>query len=101
MPSAAFDSRTSPGYTDVGGLYRVAFHHYSHGGSTFDFARTEIDLRQFIPVLHHNWVIALQARADLTHVGDGQQIPFFMLPAIGGRDTLPGFEDYRFTDNDR
>jgi hypothetical protein len=100
MAYAAFDSRTSPGYTDSGGLYRVAFHDYTHRGNTFDFARTEIDLRQFIPVLHHNWIIALQARADLTRVGEGQQIPFFMLPSIGGRDTLPGFEDYRFTDND-
>ena len=61
---------------------------------------TEIDLRQFIPLLHNNWIIALQARANLTRAAQGQQVPFFMLPSIGGRDTLPGFENYRFTDND-
>jgi hypothetical protein len=97
---AAIDSRQSPGYTDSGGLYHVAFHDYVDRGGVFDFTRTEIDLRQFVPVLHNNWIIALQARADLTSSADGQAVPFFMLPSIGGRDTLPGFADYRFTDKD-
>lgn len=94
----AFDWRTSPGYTDAGGLYRVAFHDYASRGQGFDFTRTEIDLRQFIPLLQDNWIIGLQARADMTRPSGGQVIPFFMLPSLGGRDTLPGFMDYRFAD---
>ena len=96
---AAFDSRHSPGYTTGGALYRVDFHDYADRDGASSFTRTEIDLRQFVPVLHDNWVIALQARADLSRAADGQSIPFFLLPSIGGRDTLPGFENYRFTDN--
>ncbi len=96
---AAVDSRQSPGYTSSGGLYRVGFHDYAGRGTAADFTRTEIDLRQFVPLLHNNWIIALQARADLASSAQGQVIPFFMLPWIGGRDTLPGFADYRFTDN--
>ena len=94
------DSRHSPGYTDTGGLYRVAFHDYGGRDGAPNFTRAEIDLRQFVPVLHDNWIVALQARADLTSSASGQVIPFFMLPSIGGRDTLPGFTDYRFTDKD-
>jgi surface antigen Omp85-like protein len=97
---AAIGSRQSPGYTDSGGLYRIAFHDYVDRGGVFDFTRTEIDLRQFVPILHDNWIIALHARADLTSSANGQAVPFFMLPSIGGRDTLPGFADYRFTDRD-
>jgi len=97
---AAIDTRHSPGYTDSGGLYSVRLHDYIDRERTFDFTRTEIDLRQFVPILHDNWIVALQARADLTGTATGHAIPFFMLPAIGGRDTLPGFTDYRFTDRD-
>ena len=94
------DSRHSPGYTDAGGFYRVALHDYGGRDGAPNFTRAEIDLRQFVPVLHNNWIVALQARADLTSSASGQVIPFFMLPSIGGRDTLPGFTDYRFTDKD-
>jgi hypothetical protein len=97
---AAIDTRHSPGYTDSGGLYGVRLHDYVDRGGTFDFTRAEIDLRQFIPILHDNWIVALQARGDLTAAAKGQTVPFFMLPSIGGRDTLPGFTDYRFTDRD-
>lgn len=92
------DTRQSPGYTTSGGLYRVALHHYAGLASAPGFARTEVDLRQFVPILHDNWIVALQARADLTASSDGADVPFFMLPSIGGRETLPGFENYRFTD---
>jgi len=94
------DSRYSPGYTETGALYRVTFHDYGGRDGAPTFTRTEIDLRQFVPVLHDNWIVALQARADLTSSASGEAIPFFMLPSIGGRDTLPGFTDYRFTDRD-
>ena len=66
------------------------------GRSTFD--RAELDARQFIPVLHENWIIALQGRAELTQATASQTIPYFMLPYIGGRDSLAGFEAYRFAD---
>jgi hypothetical protein len=93
---AAIDTRKSPGYTDSGGLYRVALLDYVDRSGAFDFTRTEVDLRQFVPVLHDNWIVALQARADLTP--GSELVPYFMLPSLGGRDTIPGFTDYRFTD---
>lgn len=97
---AAIDTRRSPGYTDSGGLYSARLHDYADPAGAFGFTRAEIDLRQFIPIVHENWIIALQARGDMTAAAKGQTIPFFMLPSIGGRDTLPGFTDYRFTDRD-
>ena len=95
---AEFDTRHSPGYTTTGGLYRVTVHGYIGHSAAPSFRRTEFDLRQFVPVLHGNWIVAFQARADLTASANGEEVPFFMLPYIGGRDKLPGFENYRFTD---
>ena len=96
--NAGIDTRESPGYTRRGELYRVAFNRYSDPGGRFNFDLTEIDLRQFIPLLHENWVIALQGLADITNSVRSQVIPYFMLPSLGGRDTLPGYPPYRFTD---
>jgi hypothetical protein len=98
--SAAIDTRESPGYTRVGGFYGATFHRYEDPDGRHSFGRTELDARQFIPVLHENWIIALQGRAQMTNAAEIQTIPYFMLPYVGGRDTLPGFDAYRFTDND-
>lgn len=95
---AAFDTRESPGYTQSGALYQVTLHRYADDGGQYTFSQTQIDLRQFIPVLNHNWVIALQGLANMTATAEGQTVPYFMLPTVGGRDSLPGFGQYRFAD---
>ena len=96
--SAAIDWRESPGYTRRGGLYQVTFHDYADRDGRYSFSRTEIDFRQFIPLLHENWIIALQSRAELADTAGDQTIPYFMLPYIGGGGTLRGYREYRFTD---
>lgn len=96
---ASWDTRHSPGYTATGGLYSVTFHDYADRAGVASFTRTEIDLRQFVPVLNRNWIIALQAAGNFTTAAEGQVVPFYMLPSLGGRDTLPGFQDNRFTDH--
>lgn len=96
--SAAIDTRHSPGYTDHGGLYGASWHGYHDRDGQFSFARTDLDLRQFVPILNGNWIVALQAKAQMVTPAAGNVVPYFMLPAIGGRDTLPGFNDYRFAD---
>jgi len=97
---AGIDTRESPGYTRRGGLYRLTFHRYEDPDRRFSFDRTEIDLRQFVPVFHDNWVIALQGLGEITSSAPSQEIPYFLLPSLGGRDTLPGYVRYRFTDKD-
>ena len=36
---------------------------------------------------------------ETTYTGDDEQIPFFMLPALGGGSSLRGFASWRFRDN--
>ena len=95
---AGVDTRRSPGYTDRGGLYRVAVDSYHDPDNAYSFVKTEVDFRQFIPILASNWIVALQARGQAAAPRSGSTVPFFLLPTIGGRDSLPGFADYRFSD---
>jgi hypothetical protein len=97
--TGGIDYRTSPGYTRRGGLYQVTYHDYRDvDGNPFDFGLTQVDLRQFVPVLNENWIFAVQAYAEFTSKTSSQEIPYYMLPYLGGGGGLRGYSRYRFTD---
>ena len=99
---AQVDSRTSENYTRRGGLYRVQFSDYRQtNGSTMSFGRVDAEARQFIPILRENWVIALRALASSTTAGSGHEIPYVLLPDLGGNRTLRGYSSWRFRDRER
>jgi len=98
---AEIDSRTSPGYTRRGGLYRVEWSDYraTNGGSSFQ--RTDGEVRQFVPLLRENWVIALRALTSMSHTATASDVPYFLMPDLGGSDTLRGYPSWRFRDRNR
>jgi outer membrane protein assembly factor BamA len=99
---AEIDRRSADGYTRSGGLYRVDWSDYSQtNAGTASFQRTDADIRQFIPVFRENWIIALRALASTTSTASGQDVPFFMLPDLGGSHTLRGYQPWRFRDRNR
>src|SRR4029079_2365980 len=53
---------------------------------------------QHIPLLREAWVLSFHARVQDSSEKDGQQTPFFMLPALGGGSSLRGFSSWRFRD---
>ena len=96
--SAALDWRTSPGYSRRGGAYGVTVHDFADHNSAFGFRRVDYDAIQHIPLLRDAWVLSFHGRVETTYNGDDEQIPFFMLPALGGGSTLRGFPSWRFRD---
>jgi hypothetical protein len=99
---AEVDRRAAGGYTRSGGLYRLDWSDYSQtNAGTSSFQRTDADIRQFIPVFRENWIIALRAMASTTTTASGADVPFFMLPDLGGTHTLRGYEPWRFRDRNR
>ena len=99
---AQVDTRQSPGYTTSGSLIRVDYFDYNNkDGDPFDFHRLDAQVNQFIPILRANQVIALRATVSFTNVEDLNQVPFFLLPKLGGGEELRGFPDFRFRDRDR
>jgi hypothetical protein len=92
------DWRTSPGYSRRGGFYGVTAHDYHDTNSRFGFRQVDYDAIQHIPILREAWVVSLHGRLETTYNNGTQQIPFFMLPSLGGGSTLRGFTSWRFRD---
>ncbi|OLC43590.1 MAG: hypothetical protein AUH43_20370 [Acidobacteria bacterium 13_1_40CM_65_14] len=94
------DTRDVPGYPASGGRYRAslaAFH--DRDFSRYSFRRVEIEAAHYVPVTEHS-VAAIRGRVDVSQTGPGQQVPFYLLPALGGAHSLRGYFDYRFRDRD-
>lgn len=99
---AEFDTRTSPDYTRRGALYRIEWSDYAQtNAGSYSFQRLDAEARQFIPVLRENWVIALRALASTTSTSSGQDVPYFMMPELGGSRWLRGYPTWRFRDRNR
>lgn len=80
-----------------GGWYRVDFSRYddrSDGRHTFN--RVDTDVRQFVGFLAGRRVLAARLFVSTSDTQPGSVMPFYLMPTLGGNDTLRGFRDYRF-----
>lgn len=96
--TVGFDWRPSPGYARRGGFYGVTLHDYSDGDDAFGFNMIEYEAIQHVPILRETWVLSFRGRVQTASEKDGQQTPFFMLPALGGGSSLRGYSSWRFRD---
>jgi outer membrane protein assembly factor BamA len=62
----------------------------------FTFSRVDVDLRQYVGFLAERRVLAARAYLSTSDVQPGQTFPFYLMPYLGGHDTLRGFREYRF-----
>jgi hypothetical protein len=94
----AIDWRESSGYSRSGGRYSIALNDFRDHDDAFSFRRLDVNLSQLVPVLKEQWVFGLRGLMQTTTAEDGQQIPFYLLPSLGGADRLRGYPDFRFQD---
>ncbi len=88
---------SEPVYARKGGWYRAEFSHIADRDlDRYTYNRLDVDLRQFIPFFAERRVIALRAFASTSDVSDGNEVPFYLQPYLGGNDTMRGFREYRF-----
>jgi Omp85 superfamily domain len=86
-----------PKYARKGGLYRVDFSHYEDRDlNAFSFNRVDINLEQAFSLLAERRVFTVRAAMTTTDVSAGQDVPFYLMPTLGGYDSLRGFHQYRF-----
>jgi outer membrane protein assembly factor BamA len=76
-------------------------HHDASASGGNSFRRVDLELDQFVPVLRENWVIALRAAASSTDTAAGQDVPYFLMPDLGGNRTVRGYPTWRFRDRNR
>lgn len=93
-----FDYRDDPAGPKAGGNYVTEYTwHRDRTMGEYGFGRWDIDVQQYLPFFNRSRRFALRARATLTNPGDGQRVPFYLQPYLGGSDDLRGFRPYRFT----
>ena len=80
-----------------GGWYRFDYSRYEdREGIATNFTRADLELRQYVSFLAERRVLAGRIRMSTTDADQEGMIPFFLLPFLGGNDTLRGFRAYRF-----
>lgn len=86
--------------TRRGGLYQGQIRRLTdRDGGAYSFTQTRIDLQQFVPFWNESRLFAFRVLAEHAE-GLGQaQVPFYMLPSLGGARTLRGYERQRFRDH--
>jgi outer membrane protein assembly factor BamA len=97
--TVAADTRDHPSRPTRGGFYRATAQAYSDRDlHQFSFRRYEAEGLQMVPVVGERWVVALHGWSVLSDTPAGNSVPFYMLPTLGGGNTLRGYHDYRFHD---
>jgi hypothetical protein len=97
--SITADTRDHPDHPTTGGLYRAAAGTYSDRDlGQFSFRRYEAEAVQLVPVVGQTWVVALHGWGVFSDTSAGDNVPFYMLPSLGGGNTLRSYHDYRFHD---
>src|SRR6185503_19872456 len=95
---AETDSRDEHGFPRHGGFYRAAYALWN------DLTFEEFNLRRFDAVGSHffsvapNDVVALRLALSYANNAPGDRVPFYMLPYVGGGDTIRSFREFRFRD---
>jgi hypothetical protein len=96
--TAGFDWRTASGYSRRGGFYGVTGHDYYDRDDTLGFRQVNYEAIQHVPILRESWVISLHGLVETTWRKSDQDVPFFLMPALGGGSNLRGYSSWRFRD---
>ena len=82
-----------------GGYYQASLRRYAdRDGGQYSFSGVRVDLQQFIPFWNESRVLALRVLADHTDgIGQGQ-VPFYLMPTLGGARLLRGYDRQRYRD---
>ena len=95
-----YDYRDHPGGPRSGGFYAVRFRKYSDRGlDKFSFHQPEFEFQQYIPYFNKTRVVAIRAKVLLSYADEGQLVPFYGQPKLGGNDDLRSFARYRYYDD--
>ena len=96
---AYFDSRDSQTGPRSGGLVGARYREYwDTERKQFAFRQTELEIQKYLPYFNRSRVLAVRGMVVLSFPKEGNQVPMYLQPTLGGSDDLRGFVPYRFTD---
>lgn len=95
---AEIDSRDARGFPRRGGVYGARYALWNDRTfDEFDFRRFDIEGSQFFGVSRSD-VLALRLDLSYANNAPGGRVPFYLLPYVGGGDTVRAFREFRFRD---
>ncbi len=97
------DWRDNPGGPRFGGNYKLEWTHFWDltEADQFNFRVLDGLIEQYWPYANRTRVFALRLQGTYTFTSEGQDVPFYLQPTLGGNDDLRGFQRYRFYANNR
>jgi hypothetical protein len=98
--SLVADTRDYPDHPTSGALLRVAAARFSdQDAGLYSFQRFESEAAGFIALADSRVVIALRGWLVTSNTHDGQFVPGYLQPTLGGGQSLRSYEDFRFRDD--
>ncbi|MGH9336111.1 MAG: BamA/TamA family outer membrane protein, partial [Vicinamibacteria bacterium] len=95
---AAVDLRNDRNDPTGGSYYEIhATRYRDRGFDRFNFEELSVEAQHFVP-LGRRITYASRVKGLFTRTGEGQEIPFYLLPSLGGTTSLHAFENDRFRD---
>jgi outer membrane protein assembly factor BamA len=92
------DTRNHRGYPTSGSMYRGALTNYwDKSGGTFTFHTWEAEGLKYVPLSDARVVLAFHGWT--VYSNPSEDIPFYLLPSMGGNRTNRAFHNFEFHDN--
>jgi outer membrane protein assembly factor BamA len=93
------DTRDQPGNARAGAYVGVLWRDYNDLDlDRYNFHSVDVDVQHFLPIFDKKRVFAVRFRLMATTAGDGQEVPFYFRPTVGGGSSLRSASDFRFRD---
>ena len=93
------DYRDQPGNPRSGGLWRAKYGIWNENDfNRYDFGRFDAEMAHFFPIFDKKRVFAMRLGLSYVNNDPDNRVPFYFLPYIGGSDTVRGFKEFRFRD---
>jgi len=92
------DTRDFPDHPTRGSLYHASAGAYVADERRYSFQRYEVVGLHALPLFDRAVVLILHGWGLFTHASPAQEVPFYLMPGLGGAYALRGFSNYRFHD---
>jgi hypothetical protein len=92
---------TTPSFSNPKGLILEAqdTQFWDQSGTNSSFHLLQTQATYYVPFINGMRTLAFRARNETTFHADGQQVPFYLQPTLGGPNDLRGYERYRYYGN--
>jgi len=96
-----YDYRDNPMNPRSGGYYMGEGGYYDDGDfGAYSFRRWKVEAQQYFPFFNQRRVIAFRGKMELNDTNAGQEVPFYLMPTVGGSEDLRGYREFRYRDRD-